>query len=160
MLRTIWQFNFLDTCSKGSHIIKLKSYTTNEIVKITLGKANFDCFIISRHYLKTIDYFEHEEECWWRTISLFVFLFCKLPVCHNIPNNLPLVQGRLLKLLILEVYYFKKAKHLRANSLWVYSELINNSLLNICKSIIRLYPNKNTIPNWQINRNWNLSFAH
>lgn len=86
--------------------------------------------------LECVDHLEHEEEGRGRTIGLPVFLLGKLPVGHDIPDDLTLVEGRLLQLLVLEVYDLKEPEHLRPDTLVVYAELVYHPGLDVRKAIV------------------------
>lgn len=74
-------------------MIEIKSDSADEIVKVALCETELNPFSVIRVELKGVSNFEHEEECWRGTIGLFIFIFGKLPVGHDIPDYLVFVDG-------------------------------------------------------------------
>lgn len=76
VLWTVRQFDLLHAGCQCSHMVKLKSNPPNEIVKVALGKAQFDAFLVIWCYFEAVDYFKHKKEGRRWRIGLFVFLLC------------------------------------------------------------------------------------
>lgn len=136
VLRPVGKLDLFDAGCKGCHVVELQSDPTDEVVEVTLGETELDSLFVIGGELKAVDHFEHEEEGRRRTIGLFVFFLGQLPVGHDIPHNLGLVDRGFLQLLVLKVHYLKKPEHLRPNAVTIDAELLYDSLFDICKSVV------------------------
>jgi hypothetical protein len=145
VLRPIRQFDLLDASSKGSHVVEVQSNPANKVVKVALGKTEFDSLIVVRSDFEAVYHFEHEEEGRRRTIGLFILFLCQLPIGHDIPYDLPFIDWRFLQLLILEINYFEETEHLRSNTFRVDSKLVDDSLLDICEGVVGLDSNEDAV---------------
>lgn len=125
-----------------------------------MGEAEFNSFHIIRIDFEGIDDLEHEEECWGRAVSLFVFLLGKLPISHDVPHDLVFIERRLLKLFVFKVYDLEESEHLSTQTPIVDAKLSNYSRLDVCESIIAFNSDKDTVSDRQVDRNRYLSFAH
>ena len=110
--------------------------------------------------LECIHHLQHQKESWRRAVRLLVFLLRQLPVSHDIPHNLVLINGRFLKFLVLKVDDLEKPEHIRFHSLAIDAKFLNNFCLDIPESVIGLHLHQNAITNRKVNWNGNLPFAH
>ena len=136
MLGPVGQLYLLDAGCQGGHVIELQLDAADEVVEVALREAELDSLFVVGGELKAVDHFEHEKEGGRRTVGLFVFLLGQLPVGHDVPHDLRLVDGRLLQLLVLKIDYLEEPEHLGSNAVTVDAELLNDSLLDIGKGVI------------------------
>ena len=118
-----------------------------------MSKAELDAFVVLGSDFEAVDNFKHQKEGRRRTVSFFVFVLSKLPISHNVPYYLALIDRSFLQFFVFKVDNFKKTEHLRPDPLMIDTEFSDDSFLDICKCIVRLNSYEYAVSYRQIDRN-------
>ncbi len=127
-----------DAGGQSAHAFEIEPDSSNKVIEVALGEVELDSFNVFYVRFKGKDNFEHEKESGGIDVSLLIFFLGQLPVSHNIPHDLILVDGSLLKLLVLEVHDFEEAEHLGAEAILVDAELPDDLLFYVGEGAVGL----------------------
>ena len=131
ILRSINQLYLLDTGCQACHLSEVQLDSSDKEVEVALCECQLDPLYVIWVDLESVDNLEHKEEGRRWTVSFLVLLLCQLPVSHDIPDNLILIQGRFFKFFILEVDDLEEPEHVRFESFAVDAQFSDDSFLYV-----------------------------